>query len=104
MWKLTLGYGNEYVKSSFDLVGKHGSQLKVLKRCIVLIKHKGGSLHNKKKISNCFTSSRWSKQRVVSTFEGHPLLMYLMKWIHATLPKKNSNFQLKLCILYKQDY
>jgi hypothetical protein len=30
--------------------------------------------------------------------------MYLMKCIHATLPKKNSNFQLELCILYKQDY
>ncbi len=79
-------------------------ELKVLKRCIVLTKHKGASLHNKKKISNCFTSSPWSKQRVISKFGGHPLLMYLMKCIHATLPKKNSNFQLELCILYKQDY
>ncbi len=58
----------------------------------------------KKKISNCFISSQWSKQRVISTFGGHPLLIYLMKWIHATSPKKNLNFQLKLCILYKQDY
>jgi hypothetical protein len=67
MWKLTLGFGNDYVKSLFDYVGKQGSQLKVLKRCIIFTKHEDGSLHNKKKISNCFTSSPWSKQRVIST-------------------------------------
>jgi hypothetical protein len=54
--ELTLGYGNDHVKSLFDCVGKKGSQLKVLKRCIVLTKHICGLLHNKKKITNCFTS------------------------------------------------